>query len=262
MAKKPIQAFKFHGLKLSEFIELQRLFFDHALPLALAQILGVSKVYNQAKASFDELTEIFRRNPALLQTEKLVNTIAGVRRRMVALKAMLRGMLGYIEGERLDSAKIMENVAHPYLKTAYNDTQAALVANAIEMVDALRTAAILPLLTQSGLKTIVDEIAALARQAEEILYARGEEKAFRKALGSSDSIRRKLEKQLRFLIGVSIPAQYNEAAGTPAASFEHAITEINGLLNSFRHLISAGGGNEPDTQPAEPPSGEWENYPS
>ncbi|MDR3118953.1 MAG: DUF6261 family protein [Mediterranea sp.] len=281
MAKKPIPSLRFQRLSLSEFLELLRLLFDHALPPALALLLGISKAYNEAKDSVDRLVEIFRRNPALLQTEKLVKIIAEVRRRMIALKVMLKGMLTYVGGERLDSLKAIENAAHPYLKDASRDTQTALVANAIEMTDALRTPANLPLLTQLELKTIVDEIATMAREAEKMLYARGEELAFRKDSGSATETRLKLEKQLRFLLSTIIPAHYSEATGALLVSFEHAIVDINGVLDSFRHLTDSGGnndwggegdpgngneeenepeenepgGSEPDTQPANPPSG-------
>ncbi|MDR3119257.1 MAG: DUF6261 family protein [Mediterranea sp.] len=275
MAKNTVQPFRFHPLRLSEFFEMSHILFEHALPIALAQALGITVAYNKAKIYFDKLVEIFRRNPAMLQTEKLVGTIAKIRRKMVVLKTMIKELLGDSEGERLSNAKIINNVAHPYLKNATHDTQSALAANAMEMADALRIAANLPLLTQLGLKNIVEEIAELSNEAGEILYARGEEKVSRRELGNASDVRDKLEKQLRYLLYTSIPAHYTEATGALVTTFEHAISDINGALESFQHLTSGGsnsgsnpnededgepggnepGGSEPDTQPANPPSG-------
>ncbi|MDR3119709.1 MAG: DUF6261 family protein [Mediterranea sp.] len=238
MAKNTIQLFKFHDLKLSEFLELMYLIFGHALPITVAQLLGVIKAYNEAKAQFDKLVESFQRNPALLKTEKLVEAIMKIRRKMALFKNVAKGLLGDAEGERLESAKVINNVAHPYLKDLYSNTQVALAANGMEMAVALRTAENLPLLTQLGLKDIVDEIADLAHEAGGILYARGEEKMFRKKLGNASNIRRKLEKQVHFLLYSAIPVHHSEATGALLTTFEHTVIDINGVLKSFQHLTS------------------------
>jgi hypothetical protein len=237
VTKKIIQFFKFQFFNLSEFYDLAYLILVNILTSDKAQAFGVIVAYNEAKASFDKLTEIFRRNPEMHQTEKLVNAIVDIRKKMIALKTMLRGMLSDPDEARIESVKTIKNVAHPYLKNAHK----ALAANGMEMADALRTAATLPLLTQFGLKTIVDDITALSHKANEILLERGKEKALRKYLGNSTATRRKLEKQLRFLFYFSIPAHYIEATGLLSATFEHTTTEINVALNSFRHLISSNG---------------------
>ncbi|MDR3119371.1 MAG: DUF6261 family protein [Mediterranea sp.] len=234
--KKRIRLFKFYKLKLSDFFELSHFIFGNVLTPDPAQILGIAKAYNEAKASFDKLTEIFRRNPALLLTGKLVENIAMLRRKMNAFRIMLK-MLDDVEGERLENVKILNNVAHPYLKNITHDTQTALSANGIEMADALRTPANLPRLTQLELKNLVDDIATLAHATGEKLLARGEEKVHRKELGNATNTRKKLEKQLRFLFYSAIPAHYAEAAGALITTFEHTIMDINGALESFRHLI-------------------------
>ncbi|MDR3140802.1 MAG: DUF6261 family protein [Tannerellaceae bacterium] len=245
--KKYIRLFKFYDLTLSEFLELLRIIFEFTLPRALAKTLGLGRAYNETEESYDKLVDIFRRNPAMLQTEELVVTIAGIRRKMILFKGMLKDVLASATGEDIKKAKLLENLAHPYLKNAAHDTQAALAANAAEMADALRTAANLPALTSFGLKDFVDEIAALAHAVGQILYIRGEEKAFRKELGNATDTRKKLEKQLQFLLYSAIPVHYTEATGALLTAFEHAIVEINGTLDSFRHLTSGNGSDDPNS---------------
>ncbi|MDR3118174.1 MAG: DUF6261 family protein [Mediterranea sp.] len=270
MGKILIQLFGFHQLKLSPFFDLGILLLVNLLTPELAKTLGISKAYAEAKEPFDKLTEIFRRNPMLLQTEKLTETIAKIRRKIIAIKATFKGMLGEAEGERLENVKLLENIARPYLKNVHNEVQSGLVANSIEMADALRTPANLPKLTKLGLKDIVDEIEILAKTANDILAARGEEEIFRQLMGNATDTRKKVEKHLRFLLYTAIPAHYAEATGALATTFEHTIMDIDGVLKSFRHLTTTGGGGlvdsgeggvnikqpeEPDTQPAQPPSG-------
>ncbi|MDR3118683.1 MAG: DUF6261 family protein [Mediterranea sp.] len=266
MMKKENKIFRFYKLRLSDSIEMAHLIFNNALPPAKAQALGIGKPYNDAKASFNKLEGIFRRNPALLETEELVEIIAKSRRKMSLLKSMFKEALANAKKEDLKAARVLENVANPYLKTIYDDTQFALAANAIKMTNALREPENLPYLRQLEMESIVDEIAGLVNEANDKIYARGEEKAHRKQIGNATNMRRKLEKQLHFLIYYFIPVHYAEADGAQAAMFERTIMDINGVLNSFRHLISGNNrsGSEPDdnndasensgTPPAEDPS--------
>ncbi|MDR3119082.1 MAG: DUF6261 family protein [Mediterranea sp.] len=267
MGKILIQLFGFHDLKLPDFFELGRFLLVIFLTPELARILGISKAYAEAKEPFDRLTDIFSRNPMLLQTERLTGTIAKIRRKAIAIKAMFKVLLSEAEGERLENAKVLENIARPYLKNAGRSTQTSLIANSIEMADALRTTANLSKLTQIGLKDSVNEISTLAKEAEIILAARGEEEIFRQLMGNATDTRKKVEKHLRFLLYTAIPAHYAEATGALVTTFEHTIMDIDGVLKSFRHLTTTGGGDlkegegnitrpeEPDTQPAQPPSG-------
>ncbi|MDR3118223.1 MAG: DUF6261 family protein [Mediterranea sp.] len=276
MIKKLIRFFKFHELKLVEFFDATLLIVGNIFTVAIAQSLGLDKVYGEVNVLFDKLVEIFRRNPAMFQTEELTETVAGIRRKMILLKNMLKDTVASAKGDDLQKAKLLEYTAHPYLKNAAHDTQSAIAANGIELSAALRTSANLPALTTFGLKAVVDDIATMATKANSILLLRGEEEEFRKQVGSANAVRKELEKKLRFLLYSSIPAHYAEATGAQITEFEHLANEINGALNSFRHLTSSTGdttggsgypeepddnddnepgGSEPDTQPADPPSG-------
>ncbi|MDR3119426.1 MAG: DUF6261 family protein [Mediterranea sp.] len=242
--KKYIRLFKFYELGLSDFFELVHIFFKYTLPPVLAQTLGLDRAYSETEESYEKLISIFQRNPTMLQTEELVTTIATIRRKMILFKGMLKDALAGAKGEEIKKAKLLENVARPYLKNTTRDTQPALAANAAEMADALCAPTNLPALTQFELKSFVEEIATLAYAAGKILYVRGEEKAFRKELGNATGIRRKIEKQLRFLFYSAIPVHYTNATGALATTFEHTIVEINGTLDSFRHLTYGGNGNK------------------
>ncbi|MDR3119329.1 MAG: PH domain-containing protein [Mediterranea sp.] len=175
MAKKVIRSFKFHMLNTSSFFDLAYLISINVLTPALAQTLGINTFYSDTRACFDKLADAFQRNPTMPQTEELVETIAKTRRKMLLFRSALKETVADAGDEQLRNAKLLENVTHPYLKNATHDTQSALAANGIEMANALRTAAILPLLTQFGLKAIVDDIATLASEANEKLLARGKE---------------------------------------------------------------------------------------
>ncbi|MDR3119485.1 MAG: DUF6261 family protein [Mediterranea sp.] len=238
MEKIFVLFFGFYRLKLSAFLDLGRLVLIDKLTPELAQTLGVSKSYGQARETLDRLSKIFQRNPVLLQTEKLTETIAKVRRKMIAFKSILKGILGEAEGERLESAKIVENVVHPCLKNLHHDAQSTLAAYGIEMANVLHKSANLPHLTRIGLKDLVDEISALADSANEILASRGQEEIYRRLLGNATATRRKLEKQLRFLLYSAIPSHYAEATGEIVATFEHTIMEISGALKSLQHLTT------------------------
>ena len=263
MGKKIIRLFGFYDLKLSEFFDLAHLIFVSVLTPSMAQTLGISNSYNKGKALYDKLADIFRRNPAMRQTETLVESIAKIRRKMILFKNTLREIVADAEGEWLKNAKDIEFIAHPYLRNASHDTQSALTANAMEMADALRTAGNLSKLTELGLEKIVDDIATLAAEANEQLLSRGEEHAFQKELGNATETRRELEEQLRFLIYTSIPAHYAEASDDLANTFKNIIVDINGALDSFSHLTTTSGDydkvgvdpGEPDTGPVSPPNG-------
>jgi hypothetical protein len=259
MGKKIIQLFGFRDLKLSEFFDLTHLIFVSVLTPSTAQTLGISNSYNKGRALYDKLADIFRRNPTMKQTEKLVGDIAKIRRKMILFKNTLREIVADADGERLENAKAIEYVAHPYLKNVSHDTQSALTANAMEMANGLN----LSKLTELGLEEIVNDIATLAAEANEQLLARGEEHAFQKELGNATDTRRELEEQLRFLIYTSIPAHYAEASDDLVNTFKNIIVDINGALNSFSHLTTVGGDydnvgvdpGDPDTGPASPPNG-------
>ncbi|MDR0659111.1 MAG: DUF6261 family protein [Mediterranea sp.] len=271
MSKNFIKAFAFYDLRLSEFFELADNLMTEVLPPDLAEDLEIGTPYSGAKQSYDKLVDIFLRNPAMRQTEKVVEVITKLRRKMTLLKRTLSEMLlDTAEGERLENARDIEYVARPYLKNTSHDRLVGVVAKAKEMADALRTTETLPKLTGIGLTEIVDDIATLAAEANNLLLARGEETAFKKALGTASKVRKTLEQGLKFLLYTAIPAYYVNATGDLAAKFERTILEINGVLDIYRHLTqgesrkSGSGGGEggipidpsiPDTQPVNPPNG-------
>ncbi|MDR3119181.1 MAG: hypothetical protein LBU44_07180 [Mediterranea sp.] len=253
MDKNAIAPFRFYDLTHSEYLEFSHLVFAVITPDKATE-MEIEKSYDEAIVLQDKYVEIFRRNPALLKTEKLNEALIKIRRKMMLLKGLLKEAIADKTGKQLDDAKTIENIAYPYLKNLRYDTQSALIANAMDMTEALLVPANQPILAQFQLKEIVDGIAIPAHEADEILLARSEEKAYRKALGNVTNVRKKLEKQLRFLLYFAIPAHYAEASGTQAALFEHVIIDLNGVLDSFRHLTSSRGskwGGEGNPVPPE-----------
>ena len=276
MDKKEIFPFRFYDLKVPSFFELATSILGTVLPPESAQELGLDiPPYNDTKKALDRLTDIFLRNPAMLQTEDLVEIIAAIRRKMVLLKNTFKEMLADAKGERFQDARELEYVARPYLKNIHKDEQSALAAKAKEMGDALRSSANLTKLAALGLKPLVDEIAAQGVEAGRLITERGEEQAFQREIGTATEVRKLLEKHLRTLLYISIPAHYLEATGALETKYEQTIIAINGTLDGYRHLTASGkhGGHDggigedytpkpvgPDTQPALPPDDEDDHY--
>ncbi|MDR3119273.1 MAG: hypothetical protein LBU44_07660 [Mediterranea sp.] len=232
-----IGVFAFHDLKLPPFFDLADILVSKTLTPSLAAELEIGAPYDRVRRSHERLASIFLRNPVMRQTKKVVNVIAKIRRKMTLFKKTLGEMLlGQTAGEQLDKIGDIEYIAHPYLKNIRNGAQSGVIAKAMEMAHALRATETLPKLTQLGLVSIVDDIATLADEANALLFARGEEEAFRKALGTAGNVRKELERQLRFLFYITFPACYANVSGETAAKFDRAIIEINGTLDIYRHL--------------------------
>jgi hypothetical protein len=182
----------------------------------------------------------------------LVSAIEKLRRKRSLLNARLRELLADSEEEALHAAKVVNNIARPYLKNCNKTQQTALVVNAKEMADALQTAANLPLITVVDLVTAISDIKFIAHQADQLILSRSEEKAFKKAQGTATGMRKLLEKQLKFVLYSTIPVYHLAATGALALQFEHTIIAINGTLDTFRHLLSHGWSEEP-TNKIPPP---------
>jgi hypothetical protein len=187
---KFIKLFAFHDLKLPPFFDLTDLLVTKVLPLSLATELELGAPYDNLKESHEKLVDIFLRNAAMRQTKKVTNTVTRIRRKMTLFQKTLDEMLlDTTDGERLENVTYIEYIAPPYIKNVYHGALTGVVAKGKEMADALRTTDTLPKLTQLGLKVIIDDIAALAEEANNLLFSRGEETAFRKALGTAIKVR-------------------------------------------------------------------------
>lgn len=241
MYKNSIKAFAFRCLTLPPFFELADILVNKALPADVADELGLGVSYHNAKQSFEKLKGIFQYNPAMRQTKDVVETVTKIRRKMMLFKRILREMvLDTAAGERLENIRHIRYIAHPCLGEIQHGAMAGVVAKARKMADALRTTETLPKLTGLGLTAIVNDIATLSARADNLLFLRGEETAFKRARGTACKVRKTLEKQLRFLFYIYIPAHYVDAAGPLAAKYERTILEINGTLDIYRHLTKGG----------------------
>lgn len=245
---RDIRPFAFYRLKYGEFFELANILVKKLLSADIVQELGVGKPYDDVKVVFDRLKRVSFRNPKMIQTEDLKKTIVKTRRKMIVLKILLKEMLADKKDGRFRDAKAIEYVARPFLRNVSHDEQSGLAAKSSEMANALRTTETLPKLTGLGLKPLVDDIAALGSEIDRLLFERGEERAFQRNMGTATQVRKLLEKRIRFLLYISIPAHHNEAAGELAAKFEHTIALINEMLDEFRHLT---GGKHVATPPVE-----------
>jgi hypothetical protein len=267
MTKKFIKLFAFHDLKLPSLFDLVDLLIDKVLPPGLAKELELGTPYDNLKESHGKMTNIFLRNPAMRQTKTVTDIVTKVRRKMTLFQKNLTEMrLAATDGERLETVTTIEHIAHPYIKNIYHGALTGVAAKGKDMANALRTKETLPKLKRLGLKKTVDDIATLSSEANSLLYSRGEETAFRKALGTATKVRVDIERQLRFLLYTIFPAYSANSTGTKREKFEQAILEINGTLDIYRHLTkgnnirSSVGDNDgvpvdptiTDTQPAFP----------
>jgi hypothetical protein len=115
----------------------------------------------------------------------------------------------------------------------------------------------------------VAAIKGLVDQCNDLLDIRGEEKEYRKRLGSASKARTALQKHYRQLFITVIPGIYLLATDPAVkAKLIELINHINATLDIFRHLTTGSGDWEsdiisdedtrpdptkPDTQPADPP---------
>ena len=271
MAKVLIRPFKFELLKISELLECSRLLIRNVFTPAKAQAIGLGKPYDDLIVLDDRYSDILKHNPALIETEPLTEDIIRLRLLLVAFDNFLQAIKITAAAEKAEAEKAVSYITAPYLKGKNRSTMLALLGDAEDMCDALQDLAIAPKVDLLGLADQVEAIKELALRCDALIVARGEEKEYRKKLGTATKVRRDLQKQYRVLFFTILPAIY---LTTTDAETKDVLTtmfdKINAILDSFRHITGGGtgGGNDdysdphkpvdpgtPDTQPADPPNG-------
>ena len=269
MPQSLIRPLRFELLTNFEMLECSTLIVENALAPAKAQSVGMGKPYNDYVTAHTTFEKILKHNPALVETESLTGDVNNVRLLLGVFDSNLRaaGITG--DAAVVEAVKEVSNIAAPYIKVRHTATMLALLAAAQDLCQALETAAVAPKVALLGLTEQVTVIKQLAQRGNALVIARGEEKEYRKKLGTSAQARTALQKQLRFLFTGVLPVIYHSTTDAVVKNkVIMMLDEVNATLDSFRHLTGGGtgSGNDdygysdpgvPDTGPATPPD---DNY--
>ena len=265
MVRTLIRPFKFKSLKLSALLECSKLLLGKALTPDKAQAVGLGKAYEDLTDLNAKFETIMKRNAALFETEALAENVEKLRRMLGLVDSSLRVALDVKDSDKLEAAKAVSYFAEPYLKGRHKSAMLELLGDAEDMCQAFQDPVNAPKAALLGLTEQVEAIKELASQCDTLVDIRGEEKEYRKKLGTASKARTALEKQYRFIFTSILPAIYYNTTDTTVKNNLVAILDhINATLDSFRHLTGENSGsgnddygdpNKPDMQPADPPNG-------
>jgi hypothetical protein len=242
-----VKLFRFSSLKLFNFFDLALLIMTHTLTPAVASAIGLGPAYTAMKRAYERLEDILKRNPSLLQTEPINLLVGQLRQALVTVRGYIQLALRET-GALLESAKLVDHIASPYLKQSYYTTQSGIAAAAHELVSALKAPAMLEHTTALGLLEKVNAINLLQEQLNDLIDLRGEEVGYNKALGSATAARKELEAELRNVLYTVLPALYQLAPDSDKKkAIEAVVAHLNAQLEAFRHLLpSTGSGSGKD----------------
>ena len=272
MPRVLIRAFRFEVLKISELLECSKLLIRNVFTPDKVQAVGLGKPYDDLIALDNKYSDILKHNPTLIETEPLTEDIARLRRLLGAFDSSLEVIkVTGGDAEKAEAEKAVSYVASPYLKGRGKSTMIALLGDAEDMCDALQDLAVAPKVDLLGLAGQVTAIKELAVRCNALIVARGEEKEYRKKLGTATKTRGALQKQYRFIFATILPAIYYTTTDPETKGIlTTMLDEINAILDSLRYLTGGGTGDgnddysdphkpvdpgTPDTQPANPPNG-------
>ena len=270
MPKALIRPFRFEVLNISELLGCSRLLLRNVFTSANAQAIGLGKPYDELIVMDGKYADTLKHNRMLIETESLAEDTTRLRRLLAALDNSLRVIkVTGNDDEKAEAENVVSNIAAPYLKNRYKSTMLALMGDAEDMCDALMEPAIALKVELLGLAGQVAAIRELALKCGALIVARGEEKEYRKKLGTATKARRALQKHYRLIFISILPAIYYTTADPATKNIlTTMLDEINGILDSLRHLTGGGAsdGNDdysdphkpvdpgiPDTGPADPP---------
>jgi hypothetical protein len=237
-----IRPFPIHFLKLGPSYGLVQIVLEHGLTPQTAESLGIGKPYDDLTALFEKWSEIFRRNPALLQTEELVARIADLRRQMSLLNSQIRAALASEKSTGGTIAHTVSHIARPYLQNIYGQVYGDLLANGRKLTADLEAPGLAAALEELELTSNVTKIDQLSHQVGDLIAERGGEMEFQKQLGSASNMRRQIEKQLHFVLYSILPALYAMNPNSEIALvIKDVSNEINGIFDTYRHLLPASG---------------------
>jgi hypothetical protein len=211
---------------------------DHVITPQVAAALGIGKSYDDLRALYDRWGVMFQRNPSLLQTDQVTATMAELRRQMSLLSAELRVALADERDTGDNYARAADFMARPSLKRLSRQSYIDLLGNSERITDNLQTDGLAAAVELLGLTSRVTKIEQLRNKAEDLIAERGEELEFQKQLGSASSIRRLVEKQLRLILYSILPVLHITSQNPETTQLiDNVALNINGLLDSCRHLI-------------------------
>ena len=271
MLKALVRPFKFEMLDISALLKLSSLLLEKVFTPAKVQAVGIEEPCKELSELHTKYADILKHNPTLLETEPLSKDVARLRTLLGVFGDSLRvaGITG--DADTAEKVRVVSNIAAPYLKNRNRSTMMSLLGNAQDLCDALGSDVNAPKVNALGLTGQLAAIKELEQQSSRRIDLRGEEKEYRKKLGTASKARSALQKQYRFIFTSVLSTLYHI---TTDNEVKNALTEmldhINATLDSFRYLTGGGTGDgtddygdphkpglpgDPDTGPADPPNG-------
>ncbi|MDR0658668.1 MAG: DUF6261 family protein [Mediterranea sp.] len=256
MAQTLIRPLRMEGLTIFELLQLSTAINEQVFTSAVVYGVGLKgKPYDDYVAAHTQYAGILKHNPALVETEPLGEDVDRVRILLGVLGDSLR-VAEFTGGDAgTEAAKVVSNIAAPYLKMRHKATMLGVLGGARDLCDALQDAVAAPKVELLGLTGQVTVIKELVQQCTKLFDLRGEEKEYRKKLGTARKARAELQKRLRVLFTTILPAIYLTTTDTAVKKnvttlFDH----INATLDTFRHLVGGGtgDGNDDYSDPERP----------
>jgi hypothetical protein len=217
-----------------------------------SKLVGSSD-YARLKEEFEQYSEVFDRNPALLQTEELWHTAAQLREAMKRLLNLLNTTIKYGDPSKQTYAKQLAYIAKPHL-TPHPSHQglAKVLTKGGKIAVDLQTPATTPMVAALELTALVAEIDTLAHAGDALYNERGDEKELRHQLGNATKRRPALTEALETVLYSLLQALHSLAASAAdRAELDEIISHINGLLDSYKIYTNGGASAEVPDFPAD-----------
>jgi Mg2+ and Co2+ transporter CorA len=198
--------------------------------------LSGSSDYRRLKEEFQQYSEVFDRNPSLLQTKELRNTVERLREKMKMLKHVVKTFVSYGNSTQQAAARQLLYIIKPHLKphpASMGIIQVLAMGGKIA-VD-LQTVATTPLVAALELTDVVSEIDTLSHAGDAIYGERSNEIELRHLLGNATKRRHTMIKALETVLYSLLQALHSFASSAAErAEIDEIINHINGLLDSYR----------------------------
>jgi hypothetical protein len=230
----------------------------------IAPRLSASSDYTRLKEEFEQFSEVFNRNPALLQTKELWRTTDHLRDVMKTLGNLLTAFADY-GGVRQTYAEQLSYLVRPNLKPHPSSMAIPdLLAKSGRIAVDLQTPATTPMVTALDLTALVTEIDTLSHAADALYGERSSEKELRHLLGSATKRRSAMTEALEIVLYSLIQALHSLAANAAdRAELDEVINQINGYLDSYK-IYAKGSSSSNDSgsgTPDYPADGDDEEEP-
>jgi hypothetical protein len=243
-----VVSFPFSHVGLENYYLIHTDLVEYILTPDNASLLGLSNAYTAYVEAYERLNEIFKRNPAFIETLRIEDNVRALRGQLSRLNIELKGLVREEKaslGGSSDIARQVWFVAAPYLKFPSKMSYTILLSNASKLAVDLQTPALAPLVEELGLTSKVAKIDSLFHSTNALYLTRSNEAEFNRNLGTAAALRPVIDKTINFILYVLIPAALFNAANTAThQEMEEVVEQINAILDEARRKMLPGSGGD------------------